>query len=109
MEYTALTDPFIVKLVKNGYEYEARIVYGRLKQSCVNMFHVKIARPSGIAGFCLMERPGKGRATVWVDEKNNESILYQLIGSAVADHLRKKLGVIMMSRVGVQKSGVGYL
>jgi len=108
MEYTALTDPFIVKLVKNGYEYEARIVYAKSKQSCVNLFHVKITRPSSIAAFCLMEKTSS-RGTVWVDERNNESILYQLIGSAVADHLRKNLGVIMMSRVGIQKSGVGYL
>ena len=99
MKYTAFTDPFMVRAEKNGYQYEARIVYAKSKQSGANIFDVKITRPSGISPFYLREKPLSARGKVWVDEKDNESLLYQLFGKAIAAHLKTNLGVFGFERV----------
>jgi hypothetical protein len=109
MEYTAFADPFVVRAEKNGYQYEARVIYGKTKHSCVNIFDVKVTRPSGIAPFCLVEKPAPdAKGMIWVDEKNKESPLYQLIGNAIAAHLRTNLGVVMIGDSAEKKHGLKF-
>src|SRR5215210_7652243 len=99
MEYTPLADPFIINFEKDGYQYEAKIVYAKSTTSCTNFFDVVVNKPKGIEPFCLKEKPVQSlesESMVWVDEHDKQSIFYQLIGNEIAAHLKNNLGIFLL-------------
>jgi hypothetical protein len=99
MEYTPLADPFMIRFEKDGFEYEAEVVYAKSKSSCTNFFNVEITKPKGVEPFCLKEKPilsSEPGKMFWVDAYDKQSILYQLIGDEIAQHLKNHLGIFLL-------------
>ena len=99
MVYTPLTEPFEINASKQGMEYKVKVVYVKSYASCANFFDVKVEKPSGIEPFYLKEKPvvtPEFEYTIWVDEYGKQSELYQVIGDAIATHLRDNLGIFLI-------------
>jgi hypothetical protein len=99
MSFTALTDPFNIRVEKDGVEYVANITYGRLNDCGSSLFEVSLVKPEGVPPFLLKEKPTLNPEydyMVWVDDLNKVNVLYQLIGAEIEKYMRKTLGIFLI-------------
>lgn len=93
-----LVEPFYLTINLDGQEYQARVIYTKSGNTCLNVFEVQMIEPDGYPVFCLRERPvtiDGNDGQVWLDEEGRQSEIYQILGNEIAHYL-KNLGVILM-------------
>lgn len=97
-----LIEPFILEFEIENKLFRVRVTYTKSGNSCYNVFETDVLEPVGSPSFTLQEKVTKtesGDMMLWVDEKSRHSGLYQLIGEHISDHLKNKVGVVLMDSV----------